>query len=455
MSIPHLKAAFASKGISGNARLVLLALANRASDGTGRSKCKYGWGFAGYAQIMLDAGIKDRDTLTKAISTLVELKVIKRKRRMGSSSETFVDIEALQAMAYSTEDKLEAQLKVSPRLRKDVELKEYANTPSLGVIDTQEPLVFDEVIKTGETLGSSSQGVFGCTVTGNSWVCVTPEVGAHNPKAVILAGGKVESKEVQPKPINGFVNEFFHQEEFPKADSKPTDSEPNIPDDEIPDEITKLTNYFAHLLDREFPPDQRLLDAKDNYEGGMTEQGFLQYLHWMVTINEYTAPCHGAGYFTGKDPIGTLVNHMDRTVPLFLAWFKSQKGKFKKGIKDRANELKKMASPENYTPNLEPDLLLDLDGFCDEHIETEHMLWLEDPYLDLVLQYLVLGYQLGAVPYRLTGFFYFMDNYLGFRGNVFSFVDISADAEPEYKLPSFLVKQLEDWKQRDIDLVTV
>src|SRR5260370_32224581 len=56
MSIPHLKAVFASKGISGTPRTVLLALANRASDGSGKSKCEYGWSFAGYAQLMLDSG---------------------------------------------------------------------------------------------------------------------------------------------------------------------------------------------------------------------------------------------------------------------------------------------------------------------------------------------------------------------------------------------------------------
>jgi hypothetical protein len=106
MSIAHLDAAFKCRKFKGAARLLLLALANRASDGKPRRDGKIvpiGWSYAGGGRLMSDINAS-RDTVIDTMKILVDAKVVQRRRRLGSASWSFVDIEALQKLAYTEED---------------------------------------------------------------------------------------------------------------------------------------------------------------------------------------------------------------------------------------------------------------------------------------------------------------------------------------------------------------
>jgi hypothetical protein len=117
MSIDHVKAVMKYKRFSGNTKLLLFVLADRASNGEGKGKTRrdYGWSFAGVSQLMMDTGIKSRDTITDCLATLQAAGVIKRARRMGTSSRTFVDIDALRALAYSDKDRQDFRRKAGVR----------------------------------------------------------------------------------------------------------------------------------------------------------------------------------------------------------------------------------------------------------------------------------------------------------------------------------------------------
>jgi hypothetical protein len=102
MSIEHFNAAFKCRKFKGATRLLLLALANRASDGkpskTGKPKQPYGWSFAGMARLMMDINASTRDTVIDGMRALREAGVVTRQRRLSSSSLSFVDIEALKSL---------------------------------------------------------------------------------------------------------------------------------------------------------------------------------------------------------------------------------------------------------------------------------------------------------------------------------------------------------------------
>jgi hypothetical protein len=108
MSIEHFAAAFRCRKFKGGARLLLLALANRASDGkpskNGKQKPPYVWSFAGTALLMMDIGASTRDTVLDNMKALVDGGVVKRQRWLSHSSLTCVDIEVLRSLAYTADD---------------------------------------------------------------------------------------------------------------------------------------------------------------------------------------------------------------------------------------------------------------------------------------------------------------------------------------------------------------
>src|SRR5260370_8412455 len=143
------------------------------------------------------------------------------------------------------------QLKVSPRLRKDMELREYANCPEVGLTGTRELGVIEEDDETGQDLGYTSPQDLGYSNIPSSGLTDTPQLGAYNPKGE----PKDETKEDQPsKEINGLINEFHStdsetseepQEALPASREGGTE-EVRRNDTETDFELTKL---FMTLLD--------------------------------------------------------------------------------------------------------------------------------------------------------------------------------------------------------------
>ena len=120
MSIDHLNAAFNCNKFTGNAKLLLVALANRASNGKGKCKFPYGWCFPGISRLMMDIGAKSRDTVIDNLRLLEKNSAIRRERRMGHSSKTFVDIKVLKSWAYSDNDKQEFERKAIPKRKEEM-----------------------------------------------------------------------------------------------------------------------------------------------------------------------------------------------------------------------------------------------------------------------------------------------------------------------------------------------
>ena len=103
MSNQHINAAINCNKFKGNTRLLLLILANRASDGTSRNGKKnlpFGWTSRSLPQLMDETNIHRKQTITSLIQELVDGGAISRVRRFNTSSKTFVDIDWLRANAY-------------------------------------------------------------------------------------------------------------------------------------------------------------------------------------------------------------------------------------------------------------------------------------------------------------------------------------------------------------------
>jgi hypothetical protein len=171
MSIVHLNAAFKCKKFKGAARLLLLTLANRASDGKPRKDGKtvpYGCSYAGGGRLMADINAS-RDTLIDSMKILVDAEVVTRRRRLGAPSWSFVDIDALQKLAYTDEDIAEFRKKWDTKGGKSSTTGCDAKGKSLR-------------LKSGKTTTTdvgefppSDVGIVPATVTGDS--------PTHNPKS--------------------------------------------------------------------------------------------------------------------------------------------------------------------------------------------------------------------------------------------------------------------------------
>jgi hypothetical protein len=121
VSIEHFTAAFNCKKFKNGARLLLLALANRASDGKPRKDgrtLEYGWSFAGVGRLMADVNASSRDTVIDNMKALVDAGAVKRSRRLSHSSLSFVDIDVLRSLAYTAEDIEEFKKKADTKVGK-------------------------------------------------------------------------------------------------------------------------------------------------------------------------------------------------------------------------------------------------------------------------------------------------------------------------------------------------
>src|ERR1035437_8730994 len=189
MSIEHLNAAFNCKHFKGSVRNLLVGLANRASDGSGKSKEQYGWSFAGLPQLMMDINAQDRGTVIDGMKALCEAGVVKRQRRMNSSTKSFVDIDALRKLAYKDEDKERVKRKVASKVGKN---------PTIETLQMS-----------GRTL-HSNVGKYPTTNVGKYQTCMVGKHPTYNPQVNHQVNPKSESKADSDSES---VSETLEQEE--------------------------------------------------------------------------------------------------------------------------------------------------------------------------------------------------------------------------------------------------
>jgi len=205
MSIEHLNAVFNCKEFKNGARLLLLALANRASDGKPRKDgrvVEYGWSYAGIGRLMADINASCRDTVIENMKVLVGARVVKRKRRLGHSTMTFVDIDVLKGFVYTDEDIEEVKRKAVTKVGK-------ATT-------------------TGRNVGGKAQhlknGEFAATDVGES---SSTDVGKHSPSDVGITPATV----VEEFPThNQKVNPKYEHQRKEALDVEPSESESELTD---------------------------------------------------------------------------------------------------------------------------------------------------------------------------------------------------------------------------------
>src|ERR1700733_3520572 len=106
MSNAHLTAARKCSRFKGNARLLLLILADAASNGKprkdGQPTLPFGWTSKGVNQLKKDLNIPRRQTITDLIADLEPTGAITRKQRLRQNAMTFVDIGWLKANSWPT-----------------------------------------------------------------------------------------------------------------------------------------------------------------------------------------------------------------------------------------------------------------------------------------------------------------------------------------------------------------
>jgi hypothetical protein len=108
MSNAHITAARRCNRFKGNARLMLLILADAASNGekvtkAGIKNLPFGWTSKGEKQLMKDLNIARRQTITDLIAELEEAGPIVRRQRLRKNAMTFVDIDWLKKNSWPTE----------------------------------------------------------------------------------------------------------------------------------------------------------------------------------------------------------------------------------------------------------------------------------------------------------------------------------------------------------------
>jgi hypothetical protein len=108
MSNAHITAARRCNCFKGNARLLLLILADAASNGEKVTKAgfynlPFGWTSKGEKQLMKDLNIARRQTITELIAELEHAGAIVRKQQLRKNAMTFVDIEWLKKNSWTPE----------------------------------------------------------------------------------------------------------------------------------------------------------------------------------------------------------------------------------------------------------------------------------------------------------------------------------------------------------------
>jgi hypothetical protein len=117
MSIPHLKNAFDCREFTGTTRLLLIALADSASNGQSVNKRNLPTGYSSLSLLgmMRRCNTNRSQTISAALKELREAGAIKTVRRKRRSSLTFVDIVWLRDHAY-TESAQSKREKANPHL---------------------------------------------------------------------------------------------------------------------------------------------------------------------------------------------------------------------------------------------------------------------------------------------------------------------------------------------------
>jgi len=107
MSNAHLTAARKCSRFKGNARLLLLILADAASNGKprkdGQPNLPFGWTNKGVKQLKKDLNIPRRQTITDLLAELEHAEAVVRKQRLRQNAMTFVDIEWLKENSWKPE----------------------------------------------------------------------------------------------------------------------------------------------------------------------------------------------------------------------------------------------------------------------------------------------------------------------------------------------------------------
>lgn len=195
MSNDHINAVRKCNKFTGNTRLLLFVLADRASNGEGKGQSPrdYGWSWAGISKLMKDTGIKCRDTITDCLAKLQAAGVIKRVRRIGTSSRTFVDIDALRALAYDNNG--------------EEEVKGEAEAEDERSDDEENFLHLDDGIVTACAVGES------------------PATNAGEVTAIIVGKVPVDNPKQQPSATNPKV--------FNSSESNPETPDPDLDMDRL------------------------------------------------------------------------------------------------------------------------------------------------------------------------------------------------------------------------------
>jgi len=291
MSIEHFRAAWKCRQFRGSTRLLLLALANRASNGkpSKLSNRAYpaGWSFAGSARLMMDTAIQSRDTLIASMKELLDSKVIQRKRRLGRTTLTFVDLDVLISLAYTEEDKEEYRQRAEAYTKKclssTTELSEetlpldVGNTPTCDAGDSATSIVGNRpTTDAGKTGADNPQGYP---------KVLSPKADYHPASESASADAETDDNLVGEEPTGGTGENYEEPASDPAevspvlADEESCSHQPSVeppspsfaaplpagrePDPQEYADVVYLCSLWRATHEREAVPESQLPDADD------------------------------------------------------------------------------------------------------------------------------------------------------------------------------------------------
>ncbi len=156
MSIQHLKAAFNCREFTGTTRLLLIYLADAASNGKPRNDGKKNLppGYTSRSILAMMRGVNTNrpQTVTAALKELRDAGAIKTFRRKQKTALNFVDIKYLEGHAYTDDDDRKRE-EANPQLTPDHNAKRTDLTTTRDVTET--PLKENNAKRTGKTTQSA------------------------------------------------------------------------------------------------------------------------------------------------------------------------------------------------------------------------------------------------------------------------------------------------------------
>jgi hypothetical protein len=178
MSIPHIKAALNCREFTGNTRLLLLVLADSASNGKssdGRPNLKLGYTSKSLLAMMKGVNTKRSQTVSAALKELRDAGAIKTFHRKRKTSMTFVDIAWLEARAYTEEDNAKRTGSSNRLFLDSAESAQSTSTPCV-----------DNLYDNGKRTSKTTQSAQACEVSTTESALQTQQK-AHR-KAVVSHG---------------------------------------------------------------------------------------------------------------------------------------------------------------------------------------------------------------------------------------------------------------------------